>query len=124
MCDTCIKRTIKVYCMYNFSFGFWNCSGSVVLLFGTVPAVWYYCLELFRQCGIIVWNCSGSVVLLFGTVPAVWYYCLELFRQCGIIVWNCSGSVVLLFGTVPAVWYYCVSYSLPHITTSNYLKLL
>jgi hypothetical protein len=61
-------------------------------LFGIVPTVWY-CLELFRQCGI-VWNCSDSVVL-FGIVPTVWY-CLELFRQCGI-VWNRSDSVIFLY---------------------------
>ena len=35
---------------YHFSFGFWNCSDSVVL-------------ELFRQCGI-------------RTVPTVWYFVL------------------------------------------------
>ena len=35
---------------YDFSFGFWNCSDSVVL-------------ELFRQCGI-------------RTVPTVWYFVL------------------------------------------------
>jgi hypothetical protein len=29
----------------------WKCSDSVVL-FGIVPTVWY-CLELFRQCGIV-----------------------------------------------------------------------
>jgi hypothetical protein len=52
---------------------FWNCSDSVVI-FGTVPTVWYF-LELFRRCGIF-WNCSDSVDFL------------ELFRQCGIFVFH------------------------------------
>ena len=64
--------------------------------------VFYWTLELFRQCGIIGFS--------------FFYWTLDLFRQFDIIcfstgLWNCSDSVPLFvllldFGTVPRVWHY------------------
>jgi hypothetical protein len=82
-----------------------------LLDFGTVPRVWhclvfYWTLELFRQCGIIGFS--------------FFYWTLELFRQCGFIcfsmgLWDYSHSVALLmylldFGTDQRVWHYLVFY--------------
>ena len=70
-CTRPVKWIVMYKCVLllflRFSTIFWNCSDSVVLLyFGIVLTVWYYyILELFWQCGIIIcWNCSNSVVLL------------------------------------------------------------
>jgi hypothetical protein len=97
---------------FHFSIEPWSCCDSVALLvflwvFGTVLTVchylvFYWTLELFRQCGIIGFP--------------LFYWILELLRHCGIIgfsmrLWNCSDSVPLFgflldFGTVPTVWHY------------------
>jgi len=84
--------------IFHFSIELWSCCDSVALLvclwvYGTVLTVchylvFYWTLELFRQCGII----GFSFV----------YWTLELFRQSGIIcfymgLWNCSDSVALFF---------------------------
>ena len=74
----------------------WSLSIILIFYFGTVPTVWYFILELFRQCDILFWNCSDSVIFYFGTVPTVWYFISELFRQCDILFRNCSDSVICL----------------------------
>ena len=103
---------LKVWSIICFSLGLWNYSQSVALLvylldFGTDQRVWHYLfyywtVELFRQCGIIVFS--------------FFYWALELLRQCGIIgfsmgLWNCFDSVPLFgflldFGSVPRLWHY------------------
>jgi hypothetical protein len=85
---------------FHFSIEPWSCCDSVALLvflwvFGTVLTVchylvFYWTLEMFRQCGII----GFSFV----------YWTLELFWQCDIIwfsigLWKCSS-----------VWHYLVFY--------------
>ena len=101
--------SVSIIC---FSKGLWKYSHSVALLmylldFETDQRVWHYLvfywtLELFRQCDIICFS--------------FFYWTFELFRQCGIIcfymgLWNCSDSVVLFvfiwdLGAVPTIWHY------------------
>ena len=64
---------------------FWRC-GIFVFHFGTVLAVWYFCVSF--------WNCSDGVVFLS--------FILELVWRCGIFVFH-SRTVLL-------VWYFCVSF--------------
>ena len=74
---------INLISFYDSSFGFWNCTGSVIYLCDI--SVWYIC---------VIYQCDISV----------WYICV--IYQCDISVWYIS----VIYLCDMSVWYICVIY--------------